>query len=107
MIFMRDLRLLLVLVPFIVLSAPAVSTAQNRDQVATSTSGMVVTAHPLATYAGQRILDAGGNAAMDGSGKHEARARIPRAAYVPFRNATPPPTTEPVRCPVGRPGSPA
>ncbi len=63
MIFVRDLRILLVLVPFTVLSPPAVSTAQDRDQVATSMEGMVVTAHPLATYAGQRILDAGGNAA--------------------------------------------
>lgn len=63
MILMRDLRLLLVLVPFTVLSVPAVSTAQDRNQVATSTSGMVVTAHPLATFAGQRLLDAGGNAA--------------------------------------------
>jgi Gamma-glutamyltranspeptidase len=56
MISMRDLCLLLVLVP-------AVATAQDRQQVATSMEGMVVTAHPLATYAGQRILDAGGNAA--------------------------------------------
>ena len=52
MIFVRDLRLL-VLVPFTVLSPPAVSAAQDRDQVATSMEGMVVTAHPLATYAGQ------------------------------------------------------
>jgi gamma-glutamyltranspeptidase/glutathione hydrolase len=35
----------------------------GRHQVARSEMGMVVTAHPLATYAGVRILEQGGNAA--------------------------------------------
>jgi len=37
--------------------------AQGRDQVAQSENGMVVTAHPLATVAGLRVLEQGGNAA--------------------------------------------
>jgi gamma-glutamyltranspeptidase/glutathione hydrolase len=37
--------------------------AQGRDQVARSESGMVVAAHPLASVAGLRILEQGGNAA--------------------------------------------
>jgi gamma-glutamyltranspeptidase/glutathione hydrolase len=37
--------------------------AQGRDQVARSDKGMVVAAHPLATVAGLRILELGGNAA--------------------------------------------
>ena len=37
--------------------------AQGRDQVAQSDRGMVVAAHPLATVAGLRILEQGGNAA--------------------------------------------
>ena len=45
------------------LLVPALSQAQDRNQVATSSEGMVVTAHPLATFAGHRILQQGGNAA--------------------------------------------
>ncbi len=37
--------------------------AQGRHQVARSETGMVVAAHPLATVAGLRILELGGNAA--------------------------------------------
>lgn len=39
------------------------TAAQNPEQVAHSAGGMVVTAHPLATWAGLRILEQGGNAA--------------------------------------------
>jgi len=60
---LRDSHPLLVLVTLAVLSPSAICVAQDRDQVAMATGGMVVTAHPLATYAGQQILDAGGNAA--------------------------------------------
>ncbi len=37
--------------------------AQGRDQVARSEKGMVVAAQPLATLAGLRIFEQGGNAA--------------------------------------------
>ncbi|MFQ5702728.1 MAG: gamma-glutamyltransferase family protein [Gemmatimonadales bacterium] len=37
--------------------------AQGRYQTARSTAGMVVTAHPLATWAGVHVLEQGGNAA--------------------------------------------
>ncbi len=59
----RHHRPLSILAALAVLSPPAICAAQDRDQVAKAQGGMVVTAHPLATYAGQRILDAGGNAA--------------------------------------------
>ncbi len=39
------------------------AAAQGRHLRAVSEQGMVVTAHPLATWAGVRILEAGGNAA--------------------------------------------
>lgn len=38
-------------------------SAQGVNQVATSEAGVVATAHPLATLAGLRTLEAGGNAA--------------------------------------------
>ncbi len=42
---------------------PVTALGQGREQVARSSSGMIVSAHPLATLAGQRILERGGNAA--------------------------------------------
>ncbi len=49
----------------LVLAAPLPSTlvAQNARQAASSQNGMVATAHPLATEAGVRMLEVGGNAA--------------------------------------------
>ena len=51
-----------ILVSFLVLWACGL-VAQGRDQVARSEKGMVVAAQPLATGAGLRILEQGGNAA--------------------------------------------
>jgi len=47
----------------VLVAAPVELDAQNVRQAGTSSAGMVSTAHPLATDAGARILEMGGNAA--------------------------------------------
>jgi gamma-glutamyltranspeptidase/glutathione hydrolase len=57
------LRLVVILaMAFSPVSAQETATANTADQPAVGTAGMVSSAHPLATEAGLRILDAGGNA---------------------------------------------
>jgi gamma-glutamyltranspeptidase / glutathione hydrolase len=45
------------------LGQATLASAQGIHQVAHSDAGVIATAHPLATYAGQRVLEQGGNAA--------------------------------------------
>ncbi len=58
-----NLRRLVGALAVLLCATHTVATAQDRHQVAESPNGMVVTAHPLATYAGQQMLEQGGNAA--------------------------------------------
>jgi gamma-glutamyltranspeptidase/glutathione hydrolase len=59
----RPLPRLLVLLLSLALAAPTPAAAQSAIQVFRSQAGAVSSGHPLATEAGVRMLEAGGNAA--------------------------------------------